>query len=111
MKTSNPAFLGSLAAGTGAITNMLDFIDAFMLKLHAYNTNKGNLMFMAYDEPHKKATLKYIKEKQVRTEICWLRHDFETYIKPAIESTGKPAGTFIKEAVIEKIKRDGLGEG
>ena len=64
---------------------------------------------MGYDEIAKKATLKYRKAKQHRIEVSWKNDDFERIILPAIEQSGKPLATFIKEAVIEKIKRDGLG--
>lgn len=50
----------------------------------------------------------YRKEKLKRVEIHWLKEDFESKIQPAILKTGKPINTFIKEAVREKIEREGL---
>ena len=53
----------------------------------------------------KKATVKYMKEKQRRVGISWKKDEFNERIAPAIESTGTPIATFIKEAVDEKIDR------
>ena len=63
---------------------------------------------MPYNENTKKANLKYFKEKQKRVSLNWLKTDFEQYIEPAIRKSGKPVGTFIKEAVYEKLNREHL---
>ena len=56
----------------------------------------------------KEYDLQYIKEKQKRIPVNWLKEDFEHRIAPAIERTGKPVSTFFKEAVEEKLMRDHL---
>ncbi len=63
---------------------------------------------MPYDEVAKKATLKYKKEKQHPVSLSYKQEDFEQRIQPAIEKSGLPVATFIKQAVDEKIERDGL---
>ncbi len=65
---------------------------------------------MAYDEIAKKATMKYIKDKQQRLEIKYKKDDYESRIQPAIEKSGLPTATFIKQAIDEKIVRDGLSD-
>ena len=61
---------------------------------------------MGYDEIAKKATLKYIKNKQKRLFINYKKEEYETEIGPYIEASGKTMAAFIKEAVKEKIERD-----
>lgn len=63
---------------------------------------------MGYNEITKKATLKYIKDKQQQFTIRYKKDDYDFRIKPVIEKSGLPAATFIKQAIDEKIKRDGL---
>jgi predicted nucleotidyltransferase len=63
---------------------------------------------MAYNESLKTANLKYYKNNQKRVALNWLRYDYEKRIEPAIEKSGKPISTFIKEAVEEKLLRDNL---
>lgn len=63
---------------------------------------------MAYDQKAKEQSIKYIKNNQKRIQINWLKSDFETRVEPAIEKTGKKVGTFFKEAVEEKLEREGL---
>ncbi len=63
---------------------------------------------MAYDETAKKATLKYIKDKQQRLYVNYKKEDYYARIQPAIEKSGLPVATFIKQAIDEKINRDGL---
>lgn len=65
---------------------------------------------MAYSENIKNNNLKYMAEKQKRVALNWLKEDFENRIEPAIQKTGKPVSTFIKEAVEEKLIRDRLSE-
>ncbi len=60
------------------------------------------------DDVGKRATIKYIKEKQRIVDVKWKKTVFENEIEPAIKKSGKPMATFIKEAVVEKIERDGL---
>ena len=64
---------------------------------------------MAYDDVARKATVKYIKEKQRQITIRYQKDDFENRIKPAIDRSGMKLTTFIKQAVDEKIERDQLG--
>ncbi len=40
--------------------------------------------------------------------LNWLKEDFENRVRPAIQKTGKPISTFIKDAVNEKLIREGL---
>ena len=62
--------------------------------------------YKGYDpKAGKKATLKYIKTKQVQKIIRWKKEDYESYIEPAIKESGMAVSTFIKEAVDEKIRR------
>ena len=61
---------------------------------------------MGYDSIAKKATMKYIKDKQQRLYVNYRKEDYERDIKPYIEKSGLPAATFIKQAVAEKIERD-----
>lgn len=63
---------------------------------------------MGYDEIAKKATLKYIKDKQQQFTIRIRKDDYEERIQPSIEKSGLPTATFIKKAIDEKIERDGL---
>lgn len=53
----------------------------------------------------KKATLKYIKEKQRRVILGWTREDFDNNIDPYIQASGMTYSGFIKEAVNEKIAK------
>ena len=63
---------------------------------------------MAYNEIAKNATIKYIKDKQQRLEIKYKKEEYDQRIRPAIERSGLPTATFIKQAIDEKIERDGL---
>lgn len=63
---------------------------------------------MSYDEIQKKSTMRYIKNKQRQFTIRFRKDDFESRISPAIKKSGLPIATFIKQAVDEKIARDGL---
>ncbi len=63
---------------------------------------------MAYNEISKKATMKYMKEKMKIINLRIKKSDYEQFIQPAIERSGMPVATFIKQAIDEKIKRDGL---
>ena len=64
---------------------------------------------MAYDDViGKKATMKYIKEKQQRLFVNYKKDEYDKRIKPAIDRSGLPIATFIKQAVDEKIERDKL---
>ena len=65
---------------------------------------------MAYNEIAKNATIKYIKDKQQRLEIKYKKEEYDQRIRPAIERSGLPTATFIKQAVDEKIDRDGLSD-
>lgn len=63
---------------------------------------------MAYSEAAKRATIKYTQEKVKRLEIRYTKEEFEQRIEPAVEKSGIPVATFIKEAIEEKIERDQL---
>lgn len=63
---------------------------------------------MAYGEVSKKATLKYRRDKQHPISLAYKQEEYEQRIKPAIERSGLPTATFIKQAIDEKIDRDGL---
>lgn len=65
---------------------------------------------MAYNEIAKNATIKYIKDKQQRLEIKYKKEEYDQRIRPAIERSGLPTATFIKQAIDEKIDRDGLSD-
>lgn len=65
---------------------------------------------MAYNEIVKNATIKYIKDKQQRLEIKYKKGEYDQRIRPAIERSGLPTATFIKQAIDEKIDRDGLSD-
>lgn len=60
---------------------------------------------MTYDQTSKKATLKYRKKrKQIALE--YKMEEYENDILPAIEASGLPIASFIKEAIREKIERE-----
>lgn len=61
---------------------------------------------MTYSNATKKATLKYIKEKQAQVTVRFRKDDYDNRILPAIKKSGKPVSTYIKDAVDEKIRRD-----
>ena len=63
---------------------------------------------MAYNEVAKKATMKYMKEKMKIINLRIKKDDYESRIQPAIEKSGLPTATFIKQAIDEKIERDNL---
>lgn len=65
---------------------------------------------MGYDDVAKKATLKYRKDKQHPISLAYKQEEYESRIQPAIEKSGLPTATFIKQAIDEKIERDGLSE-
>ena len=58
---------------------------------------------MSYDNASKKATMKYIKEKQQELKVRYKKKEYENDIFPAIEQSGLPVATFIKQAISEKI--------
>lgn len=63
---------------------------------------------MTYSDKGKGYSMKYMKDKQLRVPLNWLKEDFENRVRPAIQRTGVPVSTFIKDAVNEKLVRDGL---
>ena len=65
---------------------------------------------MAYDEIAKKATLKYRRDKQHPISLAYKQEEYDQRIRPAIERSGLPTATFIKQAIDEKIDRDGLSD-
>ena len=60
---------------------------------------------MPYDKKSNERTKRYVKEHQHRIEIKYPVKEYESRIKPAIESTGLPTASFIKQAISEKIDR------
>ena len=62
---------------------------------------------MTYSESSKRASSKYIKEKQKSILIKFRKDDFTNRIEPAIKESGLPIVTYIKKAINEKIDRDG----
>ena len=65
---------------------------------------------MSYDESTKKATMKYIKGKQQEIKVRYKKGEYEQKILPAIEKSGLPVATYIKQAVSEKIMSDVIGK-
>lgn len=63
---------------------------------------------MAYNESAMRASIKYVKEHQKQIVVKYKKEEFDQDVKPAIEKSGLPTATFIKQAIAEKIKRDGL---
>ena len=63
---------------------------------------------MAYNETKKKADLKYMKAHQKRVSLNWIQPEFDEVIAPAIQKSGLPVSTFIKQAVREKLERENL---
>lgn len=66
---------------------------------------------MTYTNATKKATLKYIKDKQAQVTVRFRKDDYDNRILPAIKKSGKPISTYIKDAVDEKIQRDEVSAG
>ena len=62
-----------------------------------------------YTEASKRATIKYIKEHTKQIMVRYKKEEYIERIKPAIDKSGIPISTFIKQAILEKIERDGLG--
>lgn len=65
---------------------------------------------MAYTNASNKANQKYVREHQKQISIKYKKEDYENMIAPAIDKSGLPMATFIKQAIAEKIKRDGLSK-
>lgn len=65
---------------------------------------------MAYNESAMKSSIKYVKDHQKQIMIKYKNEDYKQRIQPAIEKSGLPTATFIKQAIDEKIERDGLLE-
>lgn len=65
---------------------------------------------MAYSKQQNEYNKGYVKDHQKQIMIKYKNEDYESRIQPAIEKSGLPTATFIKQAVDEKIERDGLSE-
>lgn len=65
---------------------------------------------MSYDESTKKATMKYIKDKQQEIKVRYKKDEYEKEILPAIEKSGLAVATYIKQAVSEKIMSDVISD-
>lgn len=61
-----------------------------------------------YRKKDKERTIQYIKENLKRLEVRYQRDEYEQHIRPAIEKSGLPTATFIRQAIEEKIDRDQL---
>ena len=61
---------------------------------------------MAYTAAQQRATQKYIRESLKQITIRYKQDEFDSDILPAINASGLPMTTFIKQAVAEKIERD-----
>lgn len=61
-----------------------------------------------YSEKDKQRTIAYIKNNLKRLEVRYTNEEYESKIAPAIEKTGLATAAFIKQAIAEKIERDGL---
>lgn len=66
---------------------------------------------MSISDSQRKATLKYVAEKQKQIMIKYKISEYEERIRPAITASGLPTATFIKKAIDEKIERDGKKAG
>ena len=75
----------------------------------AENRKANNMSeYKGYDsDVGRKATLKYIREKTKQVTLRWKQTEYDERIAPAIEKSGIPMTTFIKQAVDEKIARMG----
>lgn len=65
---------------------------------------------MAYSENAKKASIKYMNEKQKRIYLRIKKDDFENIVEPAIKKSGLSTATYIKKAIYEKIERENNAE-
>ena len=65
---------------------------------------------MAYSKQQNKYNKEYVKDHQKQIMIKYKNEDYESRIQPAIEKSGLPTATFIKQAIDEKIERDGLSD-
>lgn len=63
-----------------------------------------------YNEKDKQRTIAYIKNNLKRVEVRYPNDEYYSKIEPAIKKSGLATTTFIKQAVEEKIERDGLCE-
>ena len=61
-----------------------------------------------YNEKSKEAILKYRKKNMKTLSLRYPKNVYENDILPAIEKSGKPVLTFVKEAITEKITRENL---
>lgn len=66
------------------------------------------MSYEGYSDKRKQASLKYRGEKQRQIALSYKKEEYESIIEPAIKKSGKPVATFIKEAIKEKIQREGL---
>lgn len=65
---------------------------------------------MTYDSSAKRASQKYIREKQREVKLRYKKDEYEHQILPAIKKTGLPVATFIKMAVAEKLHAQEMKE-
>lgn len=53
------------------------------------------------------ATVRYIKDKQYILRVLFRKDYYEAVLKPLMTANGKTASAFVKEAIIEKLQREG----
>lgn len=73
-------------------------------------TQEREVVLMEYSEERKQSSMKYIREKQKSILVRFKRTQYEEEIEPAIIKSGLQVTTFIKNAIMEKIERDGLNQ-
>lgn len=62
---------------------------------------------MAYDPKNNKQNYKYRRGKYKRVSVDVEKDFFETRLKPAADAEGVTVGRYVKDAVAEKLARDG----
>lgn len=63
---------------------------------------------MAYTPEMNKSSQRYVRHGQKSILIKFRKDDYDKIIQPAVQKTGMPMVTFIKEAIFEKIEREQL---
>ena len=63
---------------------------------------------MKTSEAQKRASIKYAAANYKRVPLDLNKDYFEEVLKPAAAAAGMAVNTYIKEAIAEKIARDGL---
>ncbi len=63
---------------------------------------------MSYSAKSNKAAKKYKSQGQKQIALSYKIDEYELEILPAIKESGLPVATFIKQAIMEKIKSENL---